>query len=180
MTTAAGTDVLLIVIELLRDCHVAFGFDRTIFGEFLPATSLSGVGEFTLGFVIVRPNVLYWGPVGDGGIGLSVMLLLRFVFDAVDMLNGRLVSDNPVDDFEMGECAAGLVSGFADTVTGVTVTDEFMILRGKVGDGVADVLAIEWHTFGFAVICCGAFGDVRRWFCCCRTTNGDEYKVNYI
>lgn len=172
MTTAAGTDVLLIVIELLRDCHVAFGFDRTTVGElFLPATSLCGVGELTLGFVIDRPNVLYWGPVGDGGIGLSVMLLLRFVFDAVGMLNGRLVSDNPEDDFVLGECVAGLVSGLAGTVTCVTVTDEFIILRGNVGDDVVDVFDIECITFGFAGIWCGALGDVRRWFCCCRTTN---------
>lgn len=164
-----GIDVLLIVIELLRDCHVAFGFDRTTFGElFLPAASLSGVGELTLGFAIGRPNVLYCGPVDDGGIGLSVMLLLRLVFAVVDMLKGRLVTDTLVAGLFIVEFAAGpvLVADFDGTVTGVTVTDEFMILRGNVGDDAADVVDVECNEF--------VFGEARRSFCCCRAVNLGE------
>lgn len=162
-TAAAGTVVLLIVIELLRDCHVAFGFDRRTFGElFRPATSLSAVGEFTLGFGIGRPNVLYCVPLGDGGIGLSVMLLLRFVFDGMPN-GGRLFSDKLVAVFVAVAFTAEPVldADFADTVTGVTVTEEFM--RGNVGDAVADV--------------CGVLGVVRRWFCCWSTANpkADNY-----
>lgn len=137
VTVAAGTVVLLIVIELVRDCHVAFGFARTTFGElFFASLSLSGVGEFTLGLGIVRPNVLYCGPVVDEGIGLSVMLLLRFVFDGcVGTLKGRLF-------------------------TGVTVSDEFTILRGKLGDGA--LLGVELE-FDFDICgCCGALGEARR------------------
>lgn len=180
LTTAAGTIVLLIVIELLRDCHVALDFDRTSFGElFLLATSLSAVGEFTLGFGNGRPNVLYCVPLGDGGIGLSVMLLLRFVFDGVD-INGRLFSGKLVAEFVFTEFAAepALVDAFADTVTGVTVTDEFN--RGNVGDDVADVLAVERDAFDFDVIGCGALGEVRRWFCCCSTADSEEDKCEII
>lgn len=164
-----GIDVLLIVIELFRDCHVAFGFDRTTFGElFLPAASLSDVGEPTLDFGIGRPNVLYCGPVGDGGIGLSVMLLLRLVFVAVDMLKGRLVTDTLEAGLFIVEFAAGpvLEAGLAGTVTGVTVTDEFIILRGNVGDDAADVEGVECIEF--------VLGEARRSFCCCRAVNLGE------
>lgn len=169
--TEAGTDVLLIVIELFRDCHVAFGFDRSTFGEFiLFVVSLSDVG---------RPKVLYCGPVDDGGIGLSVMLLLRFVFvDGVGMLNGRLFSDKLVADFVIVAFVANpaLVASFDGTFTGVTVTDEFMILRGNVGDDAAEVDDVECDAF-FDVTCCGALGEVRRWFCCCRTGKEEECEI---
>lgn len=139
--------------------------ERTAFGVlFLLTTSFSGVGELTLGFGIGRPNVLYCAPVVNGGIGLSVMLLVKFVFDGVvDMLNGRLFTDTLLAVFVIVafDVKPALVAGFDDTVTGVTVTDEFTILRGNVGEDVAGVLGVEFEC-GFGVICCGAFGKARR------------------
>lgn len=163
---------MLIVIEWFRDCHVGFVFDRTTFDElFLPAPSFSGVG---------RLNVLYCGPDADEGIGLSVILLLRFVFEVVDTLNGRLFSDKPVAGFEIGEFVDGPapVAGLDGTVTGVTVTDEFIILRGKVGDAVTEVDGVDCAD-GFDEPGCRAFGDVRRMFCCCKTEKRKR-KLRYI
>lgn len=147
---------------------MGFVFEKTTFdGLFLPPPSFSGVD---------RLNVLYCGPDAVGGIGLSVTLLLRFVFEVVDTLNGRLFSDIPVVGLEVGEFVVGPAP--AADLTGVKVTDVFIILRGKVGDDVIEVDGVDCAD-GFDVPGCAVFGDVRRIFCCCKTENRNG-KLRYI
>lgn len=95
------TVVLLIVIELLFGRQVAV-VDLALF-----AVSLS--------LAVVE-------------IGLSVMLLLKLVFAVCDMLmeRGTLVLD--LDMTVDGGAAETVTFDFADTVTGVTVTDELSIV----------------------------------------------------
>lgn len=128
---------------------MAFGFDRTIFGEiFLMAASLSGVGEISVDDCIGRPNVLYCEPVGVVVIGLSVMLLFRV---GTRLFNDKFdVVDFVMDVFDVLETA--LVAGFDATVTGVTVTDDVLIiLRGNVGDDVDDFIGVNSDEVGLDI-----------------------------